>query len=230
MNVAIIPARGGSKRIPRKNIKIFSGKPMISYAINIAIKSKLFDSVIVSTDDEEVKKISLKYGALVPFKRPKKLSDDFALTASVISHAIKKCDKIGFLFANVCCIYPSVPFLTIDDIIRGYALYQKNIDKFCFPVARHSSSILRSLKLDEKNYITPFFSKNVVTRTQDLDKSFYDTGQFYWGHKKTWSNKKNIHGNAVGFTLPSWRAIDIDDIDDWEKAEVLYKTFKADKF
>ena len=223
MNIAIIPARGGSKRIPRKNIKKLFGKPMIAYAIDVAIKSKLFNHVIVSTDDNEIKNISIKFGAEVPFLRPKNLADDHVPTIPVISHAIKDCINKEILFENVCCIYPSVPMLEPKDLKYSYNLFLKNKEKFCLPISEFPSSLLRSLKINKKGILKPFFSENELKRSQDLKKGYFDTGQFYWGTKKKWLTSKNLHFGSIGFKIPSWRIIDIDEINDWRKAEIMYE-------
>lgn len=226
MNIAIIPARGGSKRIPKKNIKNFCGKPIIAYAISTAINSKLFGSVIVSTDDEEIKHTALEYGAEVPFMRQKDLSDDRTPTVPVIAHAIRECIKNDYVFSNVCCIYPTSPLTEIEDIKSVYKLLLENPNNYCLPISEYPSSIQRSLKINQNQRIQPFFSHNELIRTQDLEKAYYDCGQFYWGHKKTWLNSKYLHTNSIGFIIPGWRVVDIDNNDDWERAEFIYEYIK----
>lgn len=226
--LAVIPARGGSKRIPQKNIKIFFGKPLIAYAIEAAIASKLFDRIIVSTDSFEIGAIARHYGAETPFIRPDKLADDFAPTAPVISHAITECQKIGWNFDYVCCIYPGVPFLEAEDLHASLKLLSNNADKnYCFAVAKNAQSIYRSLKMNNENRLEPLISENSNLRTQDLNFSFYDAGQFYWGSTNTWLMNSNIHTNALGYEIPNWRAIDIDTRDDWIRAEMIYAGLKS---
>ena len=226
MNIAIIPARIGSKRIKKKNIKKFFGYPLIFYPIKLAKKSNLFDKIIVSTDDNEIANISKSYGAEIPFLRPKNLSDDYTPTLPVISHSIEQCLKLKYKFDNVCCIYPTALFLSVEDLKLSFSLFKKNKNKFCFPVAEFPSSVHRSFFLDKKNKVTLFNPKNEFKRTQDLEPLFYDCGQFYWGAKNKWLNSKKIHSEGVGYVIPSWRVIDLDTQDDWKRAEILKKILK----
>ena len=223
MNLAIIPARGGSERIPRKNIKIFMGRPMISYAIDTALSCNLFEHIVVSTDDLEVAKIASKYGADVPFLRPGFLSTGAVDTVSVVAHAIVECRKLGWKFENVCCIYPCTPFLELGDLIEGYNLHMGSGKDYCFPVAEYHSLPQRALKFQGLNDIMPLYPEYEQTRTQDLESLYYDAGQFYWGRSDSWLAKKSIHSHAAGFKVPNWRAIDIDNYDDWQMAEILAK-------
>ncbi len=223
MNIAIIPARIGSKRIKKKNIKLFFDKPLISYSIDLAKKSKLFDNIIVSTDDNEIKDISKEYGAEVPFLRPKNLSDDFTPTLPVISHAINECLNLGFNFKNVCCIYPTAPFVTISDLLSSFKLLNENKDYFCFPITEFPSSIFRSMTLYDKFKVKLLYPENEQKRTQDLKIAYYDCGQFYWGTKFKWLNSKKVHSNGMGYIIPNWRVIDLDTEEDWKRAELLKK-------
>jgi len=223
MNIAIIPARSGSRRIPRKNIKIFCGKPMIAYAINAAKESGLFEYIIVSTDDEEIAQIARKYGALTPFIRPKELANDYIETIPVIAHAINTCLSFGWKFDKVCCIYPSVPFIQIDDLENALDLiFNKNNDSFCFPVTEYPSAIQRALKLLKNKKTVPFNPEFEIIRTQDLETAYYDAGQFYWAKKETWLKNLKIHSNGIGYVIPNWRVVDIDNEIDWHKAEIMY--------
>ncbi len=225
MHLAIIPARGGSKRIPRKNIKNFCGKPIISYAIEAVKNSKMFSNIVVSTDDLEIKEISLELGAKVPFMRPKDLSDDFIETQPVIKHAIKECLKREFIFDSVCCIYPCVPLITSNDIKKAFEIHKKNQYKYCFPIVEFSPPIQQAFEFNERNHnlslVSPGFE---LERTQDLKKTFFDAGQFYWGRKDLWLNKKNMMATGVGLVLPRWRILDIDNLEDWKRAELMYRT------
>lgn len=230
-NLAIIPARGGSKRIPKKNIRPFAGRPMIAYAIKSAKESNIFSDVVVSTDDVSIAEISKELGANVPFLRPSELADDHTATVPAVAHAIKECEDKRIKFDNVCCIYPSVPFLTKNDLIKSFALFQRSKNKYCLAIAEFSSSVFRSFKINEKG-LEPIFPEFEMTRSQDLDCSYYDVGQFYWGHKITWleaDEKKEfgLHQGSIGFEIESWRSFDIDTLDDWKRAENYYKVIKG---
>lgn len=229
MRVAIIPARGGSKRVPKKNIKLFSGRPVISYPIRLALNSNLFDYVVVSTDDNDVAKVVADIGGCEILKRPKKLADDYTPTVPVISHAIMELEKRGWDIAHVCCIYPATPFLTQADLIESFKILESIDADFSFPIIKYPSSIQRSLKIDAAGLITPFFSEFQLSRSQDLNDAYYDAGQFYWGKRDSWVAEKNIHANGVGYIISPWRAVDIDTLDDWMRAEILYKVLKEYK-
>ena len=222
--IAVIPARGGSKRIPRKNVKLFAGQPMISYAIKRAAESELFDHIVVSTDDNDIADVALKYGAEVPFIRPRELSDDNSATAPVIVHAINSCNGIGMDFDTVCCIYPCVPFLQVHDLSESFQLFTSADAQFCFPVVEFPSPIQRALTMNKHGMVAPYFPDNELSRTQDLPVAFHDAGQFYWGSSTAWKTNTHIHSNAVGYVVPSWRTIDIDTPDDWTRAEILAKS------
>jgi len=221
MNLCVIPARGGSKRIPRKNIRTFAGKPMIAYAIEVAQKSGLFSRIVVSTDDEEVAKISLKIGAEVPFRRPTELSDDHTPTVPVIAHAIRAIEPNGSNLGYVCCIYPCVPFMEETDLKKALSLLESGNAEYSFPVAEYPSPVQRALKLGSENQVSPFYPEFELFRTQDLERTYYDAGQFYWGRKKAWLDNRQIHSSAVGLEIPRFRAVDIDTQGDWQKAETL---------
>jgi pseudaminic acid cytidylyltransferase len=221
MNIAIIPARGGSKRIPRKNIKEFCGKPMIAYAIMAAKESGLFDHIIVSTDDEEIAQIAKEWGAETPFVRPEELANDYTATVPVIAHAIEACQKIGWVFDDVCCIYPNVPFIQTSDL-RGALECMRNGDAdYCFPVTEYPSAVQRALKRLSDGKIQPFYPEFEKIRTQDLEPAYYDAGQFYWGKSQAWLTNPKIHSDGLGYTIPNWRVVDIDTPEDWERAEIF---------
>ena len=223
MNLAIIPARGGSKRIPKKNIKLFNGYPIMYYAIKAAKESKLFDKIIVSTDDLKIKEIALSYGVEVPFIRPNNLSDDLTPTIPVVQHAINFFDLRNEIFKFVCTIYPCVPLINSKDLYNSFALLKDDINKYCFPIAEYSSPIQRALKLGKENQTSSFYPEFENERTQDCVQTYFDAGLFYWGKRQLWLDNYNIHQNGIGYKIPSWRAIDIDNLEDWEKAEILYK-------
>ena len=223
MNIAIIPARGGSKRIPRKNIKDFCGKPMIAWAIDTAIKSSLFDHIIVSTDDEEIASIAMVHGAEAPFLRPLELSDDMTPTVPVVAHAVQECINLGWNVDYVCCIYPCVPFLVVDDLKKSFDILNDGNVNFIYPVAEYAHPIqraMRQLKNAEMEFFSPQFE---LTRTQDLEKSYHDVGQFYWGMASSWLSHKKMHTDGLGMRIPNWRVIDIDNFDDWKRAELIFK-------
>ena len=226
--IAVIPARSGSKRIPRKNVKLFLGKPMISYAISAAIGSGLFNHVIVSTDDDDIAEVAIALGAEVPFLRPASLSDDFTVTVSVIEHAITKCLDIGWVFDFVCCIYPCVPLLQTTDLQRSFQIFLESDAKFCYPVVEFESPIQRALLMDDSGRLSFLNPKDELTRTQDLVTTFHDAGQFYWGSTDSWLSETRMHSNAVGYPIPTWRTTDIDTFNDWKRAEILVKTLDSE--
>ena len=226
MKIAVIPARGGSKRIPRKNIREFAGKPMISYAISAAINSRLFDHVIVSTDDDEIASIACQWGAEVPFKRPDDLSDDFTPTVPVVAHAIQACREIGWDVDTVCCIYPGVPFVEVSDLRKGLKILESNASSYVFPVAEYPSAIQRALKQLPDGRMQTLYPQYELTRTQDLELAFFDAGQFYWGRVEAWLANESIHSHGAGLAIPLWRVVDIDTLEDWKRAEVLYEVLK----
>lgn len=223
--VAIIPARGGSKRIPRKNIKLFAGKPMIMHAIGIAQSSGLFDHIVVSTDDGEIARIATECGAEVPFVRPAELADDHTPTVPVIAHAISACQALGWRIDQVCCIYPAVPFLHGSDLVTALRMLETNDVGYVFPVTAFPSAIQRALRQLPNGLMEPFYSQYSTVRTQDLEPAFYDAGQFYWGLAQTWLEGKIIHKHGTGLIIPSWRVVDIDTGEDWQRAELMLTLF-----
>lgn len=227
MKLAVIPARGGSKRIPRKNIKPFHGKPMIAYAITAALTSKIFDKVVVSTDDEEIAQIAITYGAEVPFMRPADLADDHTPTVPVVAHAIANCQSMGWDVSEVCCIYPGVPFVSTGDIVQALEQLLRLRAHYAFPVTGFPSPIQRALRRMEDGSVLPFQPQYAATRTQDLEPGYFDVGQFYWGHRDAWLKGLNIHLNGTTLVIPEWRVVDIDTPADWNRAELLYATLLA---
>ena len=223
MNIAVIPARGGSKRIPRKNIKSFCGKPMIAYAIKAAQKSGLFDHIVVSTDHDEIARVAQDWGAEVPFSRPAELADDFTGTTPVIAQAIAACQKIGWAIDYVCCIYPCVPLIEARNLEVAFDLLLRTKANYTFPVTEFPSAIQRALKRFADGHMHPFYPEYETTRTQDLESAYYDAGQFYWGNVSAWLSRLNIHSNGLGIVIPNWRVVDIDTPEDWQRAEIMYK-------
>lgn len=226
MKIAVIPARGGSKRIPRKNIKPFAGKPMIAYAIETALSSRLFEHVIVSTDDAEIMAVSEAHGALVPFVRPPDLADDFTPTVPVIAHAIMASQALGIRVDTACCIYPGVPFLDAGDLVAGLALLDSGVSAYTFPVTAYPSPIQRALRRAADGRVAPFDPSHVSTRTQDLEPAYHDAGQFYWGRAEAWLGGMNIHANGAAILLPEWRVVDIDTPADWDRAEAMHRALR----
>jgi len=218
LNLAIIPARGGSKRIPRKNLKSFLGKPIIAYSIEAAIKSNLFKEVMVSTDDAEIADITIKYGAKVPFMRSNETSDDFATLAEVVEEVKKYYILRNEIYTNICCILPTAPLITIDNLKEGFnLLIQKNADSVR-PVARYSYPVQRAFRLinNKTEFIYPEYR---TTRTQDLEPTFHDAGQFYW-----MKFDPGLNGSKrLGFEIPQMLVQDLDTLEDWLMAEVKYK-------
>jgi pseudaminic acid cytidylyltransferase len=222
VKIAVIPARGGSKRIPRKNIKLFHGKPMIGYAIEAALASQVFDRVIVSTDDAEIAEVAKALGAELPFIRPPELADDHTPTVPVIAHAIRACEELGWRMQDVCCIYPGVPFISTEDLRTAHAQLVASGAHYVFPVTSFPSPIQRALRRLPDGTVRPFQPEHAATRTQDLEPGYFDVGQFYWGKASSWVAGLNVHLNGTTMVIPEWRVVDIDTPSDWERAELLY--------
>lgn len=223
MNIAIIPARGGSKRIPRKNIRDFCGKPMIAWSINAAKRSGLFAHILVSTDDPEISEIARHCGAETPFRRPAELADDITPTVPVIAHAVRASLDIGMTVQSACCIYPCAPFLQSDDLISAMRLAGERDSEFVYPVTNYPHPIqraMRQLPTGRMQFLQP---EHEMTRTQDLEKTFHDAGQFYWGKAAAWLAQGRMHTDGIGMPIPSWRVVDIDTHEDWVRAEIIYK-------
>lgn len=225
-NLCIIPARGGSKRIPRKNIKHFFGKPILAYSIQAAKESRLFKEIIVSTDDDEIAEIAKKFGANVPFKRSKKNANDFATTADVIEEVISQYKNIGLSFDNICCIYPCAPFVTSEKLNNAFNLLnEKKIDAV-FPVVPFGFPVQRALKLsgEKLSFIQP---EHALSRSQDLEKAYHDAGQFYWINTNSFlSTKKIVSDNCGAIVVSEMEAQDIDNEMDWKLAELKFQLLK----
>ena len=225
MKLAVIPARGGSKRIPRKNIKIFGGKPMIAWSIEAAQRTGLFDRIVVSTDDEEIASISRKYGADVPFARPAELSDDHTTTSPVIAHAIEWHLSNDFEPTEVCCIYATAPFIQVEDIKLGFQVLKNSKADFAFSVTSFAFPIQRAIRVRTDGRIEMFDQSQFQIRSQDLPEAYHDAGQFYWGKKDAWLTGKPLFGShAAPVHVPRYRVQDIDTIEDWEHAELIMQT------
>jgi pseudaminic acid cytidylyltransferase len=220
--IAVIPARGGSKRIPRKNIRLFNGKPMIAHAINSLRDSNLFDTIYVSTDDEEIAKISEHYGATIPFFRPDTLSGDHTGTTEVIGNFLETLiidsEKI------VCCAYATNPFLNPDNLITAFKqLNESLIADYSCAVSKYEYPVQRCLELDKDGLIQMVAPENLLRHSQSLPERWHDAGQFYFGKAKTWISGKPMLMNTIGIEIDKWRSVDIDDEDDWIKAELLHR-------
>ncbi|MGJ0308754.1 pseudaminic acid cytidylyltransferase [Aliarcobacter cryaerophilus] len=226
--VAIIPARGGSKRIPKKNIKDFHGKALITYSIEAAIKSKLFSKVIVSTDDEEIAKIAKKYGAVVPFIRPKELSDDFIGTGAVINHAIEFLKQSGEKIDFVCTIYATAPFLDEKYLVEGFLKLKNSNAKNAFSCTSMPFPIQRTFKITNDERCEMFWRENFMKRSQDLEEAFQDAGQFYWTNLNIKSDDIIFGKDSIPIVLPRYLVQDIDTIEDWTRAEFMYEAIKRE--
>ena len=224
MNVAVIPARGGSKRIPRKNIREFCGKPIIAWPIEVAKESKLFDHIIVSTDDEEIARVSKSFGAEVSFIRPAKLSDDYTGTIEVIAHAISWMHEQDWKLEAVCCIYSTSVFLNKDDLQKGFDALNAGKWQYAISFTDFEYPIFRSFKENPAGGVEMFFPEHFETRSQDLPRALHDAAQFYWGKPEAWLNHLTMFDlHSFPVMIPSWRIQDIDTEDDWKRAELVFE-------
>ncbi|MDB4510176.1 pseudaminic acid cytidylyltransferase [Akkermansiaceae bacterium] len=226
MKIAIIPARGGSKRIPRKNIKEFRGKPMIAWSIDAALASGCFDVVLVSTDDEEIAEIARNYGAAVPFLRPPELSDDFTPTIPVLRNAVAEYEKYSGKRVNFgCCIYATAPFVSAEKLKEGIAFLESDGDlDFAFSVTSFPFPIQRALKLGDDGRVSMFQPEHELSRSQDLRESYHDAGQFYWFRPSSLEGRGGFFSaRARPVVLPREEAQDIDTPEDWQCAELIHE-------
>lgn len=222
--LAVVTARGGSKRIPRKNIKSFCGAPIIKYSIQAAIKSKIFDEVMVSTDDQEIADTAVSYGAKFPFWRSKKNSDDHAMTAEVIIEVIEEYEKKGMNFDYVCCLYPTAPFVTSEKLKQAFELLKNRKGDSIFPIVKFSYPPQRALHV-KNNLMKMLWPKNYNRRSQDLEPIYHDCGQFYFLKVKSLLKGKILYlKKTISFEISDLEAQDIDNEDDWKIAELKYKT------
>mgnify|MGYP006088174713 FL=1 len=225
MNIAIIPARLGSKRLPGKNVKLFFKKPILSYSIDAAKKTKLFDKIIVSTDSKKIKKIAENFGAEVPFIRPKKYSDDFSHFNESVIHAIKWFNNKKIILDNVCCIYPTSPLLNYKEIIKGFKLLKKT-KSYVFSGCEFRSPPQRGFFFQSKK-LSLLNKSNYNKRSQNLEKIFHDAGQFYWAKSKTWLKEKKIFNkNSNIIEIDYLDFMDINNIQDFDLAKKLFKLKK----
>lgn len=222
-NLCIIPARGGSKRIPRKNIKPFMGKPIIAYSIEAALKSGLFDEVMVSTDDKEFAEVARQFGASVPFLRSEATSNDFAGTEDVMKEVLEEYKKLGKVFDNFCCLYSTAPFVTSERLKEAYNMLSDTVDA-AFTVVEYSYPIQRSLKRNENGYVEMNFPQYADARTQDLEKIYHDAGQFYFVKVKAFEDEFTLWCKRTSpLVLSELEVQDLDTMTDWQLAEMKYK-------
>ena len=224
--LCVIPARGGSKRIPRKNIRMFNGKPMIAWSIECAVESRIFHDIIVSTDDEEIMNIANQYGAATPFKRPKALSDDYATTQDVIRHSINEYSKEDAAIDYVCCLYATSPLTFPQDILKAVEIMGKNPTAMVFPATTFDYPIQRALMINKDGWAEMIDKKQSLARSQDLGETFHDAGQFYCAKISRWKSNTPILEKSKPLVIPRWRAQDIDTEEDWKGAEVIARTIE----
>jgi pseudaminic acid cytidylyltransferase len=227
MRLAVIPARGGSKRIPRKNIRLFAGKPVMAYSIKAALASGCFDEVIVSTDDEAIAAIAREYGAAVPFMRPTELADDHTILADVITHAINWYRGQGHVVNQACCIFATAPFVSAADLKAGQdALTSKGIH-FALSVTSFAFAVQRALRLSNDGTVDAMYPQYRLTRSQDLDEGWHDAGQFCWGTAEAFIQKLPVFApHTVAVKLPRHRVQDLDTLEDWHRAELMYEVLR----
>ncbi len=230
MKIAIIPARGGSKRIPKKNIKEFSGKPIIAWSIEAAKMCKMFDRIIVSTDDYEIAAIAKQHGADVPFMRPKHLADDYTGTSAVVKDVIQNIHKNGEQVSYVCCIYATAPFISSKYLIKAYQDLINQNKSYAFSVTTYSFPVERSFVINQSNVIENLFPDRTLSRSQDLQEVYHDAGQFYWGLADAFLNDLPIFSrHSIPIILPRYLVQDIDTIEDWKQAELMFESYLNNK-
>lgn len=229
MKIAIIPARGGSKRIPRKNIRPFNGKPLIAYSIEAAVNSGLFDKVIVTTDDDEIAQIARQYGAETPFVRPPELANDHATTVPVIRHAVQWVQQNVGPVEYACCIYATAPFIQASALRAAYdKLVQNKVTGYVFSATTFPFPIQRAFKVKEDGHVEMFHPENYNTRSQDLEEAYQDAGQFYWGSADAYLGDKIFFStDSMAYVLPRHMVQDIDTPEDWRRAELMYAALRS---
>ena len=226
-NLAVIPARGGSKRIPRKNIADFAGKPMLAHSLAAALDSGCFDRIVVSTDDEEIAAVARAYGADVPFLRPAELADDHTGTTAVVQHMVQALAHENY--DAVCCIYATAPFLTAEILREGRDALRSSGRSYAFGVAAFPAPIQRALRVRPDGAVEPLWPENVMARSQDLEPTYHDAGQFYWGRTDAWIAAEQVHSpSSMPVIVPAHRVQDIDTPEDWVRAEYLYAALQSE--
>jgi N-acylneuraminate cytidylyltransferase len=228
--IAIIPARGGSKRIPRKNVREFCGKPLIAWSIDAARRCPEIEQVYVSTDDDEIAEVASLAGALVPFLRPKSLADDFSGTTAVVQHAVGWLKERGHVIGEVCCLYATAPLVRPEDLSEGLRVLRATACDYAFSVTTFDYPIQRALSYENDGRIAPLYSEHRSTRSQDLPESVHDAGMFYWAMDKTWQAAREVFSSASrGVKLPRYRVQDIDTEEDWERASLMFRVLSEGK-
>jgi N-acylneuraminate cytidylyltransferase len=222
VRIAVIPARGGSKRIPRKNVKVFCGKPMLAWSIETVREAGLFDHIIVSTDDPEIASVAREWGAEAPFMRPAELADDHAGTTAVIAHATQWALGQEWPVQVVCCIYATAPFVRAEDIESGLKIFEAGDWTYTFGATEYAASIFRSFRQSSDGGVEMLFPEHFTTRSQDLSVVLHDAGQFYWGRPSAWIEGERIfERHSAPVVIPRWRVQDIDTQEDWTRAELI---------
>lgn len=225
MTLAVVPARGGSKRIPRKNLREFFGKPIIAWSLEAALESDCFSRVIVSTDDEEIASVAREHGAEVPFLRPAELADDITGTVPVMAHAVEACGLAPEELA--CCIYATAPFVTAEDLARGRGVLEAAGTEYALSVTTFPFPIQRALRAMPGGRLAPFSPEHEQSRSQDLEEAWHDAGQFYWGRARAWrANAPIFASGPAPVPLPRHRVQDIDTPEDWSRAELLFQALR----
>lgn len=228
--VAIIPARGGSKRIPRKNIRAFAGRPMIAHSIAAALDSALFEQVLVSTDDEEIAEVARAHGAVTPFVRPRKLADDHSGTNAVVRHALQWLASAQQPASLACCIYATAPFVEAADLREGHRVLLSSGKAFAFSVTSFEFPVQRALRRHPGGEIEALYPQYADTRSQDLEHAWHDAGQFYWGRADAFLDDVPLYStHAIGVPIPRYRVQDIDTPEDWRRAELMFQTLQRDR-
>lgn len=224
MKLAVLPARAGSKRIPRKNIRDFCGRPMIAWPIAAARESGLFDRIVVSTDDPEIAGIAREHGAEAPFSRPAELADDRTGTMEVIAHATRWAQDEGWPVNAVCCVYPTAPMIAPADLGAALGVLESGDWDFVFTATDYASPIFRAFRATEAGGLEMFHPEHFHTRSQDLPRALHDAGQFYWGRPRAWLAGEPLFGaRSAPLIIPRWRVQDIDTPDDWHRAEAMFR-------
>lgn len=229
MKLCVIPARGGSKRIPRKNIRAFCGRPILAYSIAAARESGLFDRVMVSTDDAEIAEVAREHGAEIPFLRPAELADDFTGTNAVVRQAITWHMEHRFAVSHACCLYATAPFVTAEDLRAAFEMLAGGDRAFVFSVARYAYPIQRALRLLPEGGVDMFQPGHRFTRSQDLEPAYHDAGQFYWGKARAFLDELPLFApHSLAYVLPTHRVQDIDTEEDWYRAERLFRAWQSE--
>ncbi|KYK46045.1 pseudaminic acid cytidylyltransferase [Bradyrhizobium liaoningense] len=224
MKIAVIPARGGSKRIPRKNIRPFCGKPIISYSIDAARQSGLFDEIVVSTDDEEIAAVSRQLGATTPFVRPREIADDFTGTNAVVKHAVAWFLERGNQISHACCIYATAPLIQPRYLREGHDALTRSDAAFAFSVTSYAFPIQRAVRITTSGRVDALYPEHRLTRSQDLEPAYHDAGQFYWGTRDAFRDDVPLFSErSIGIVLPRKYVQDIDTLEDWEQAEYMFR-------